>query len=210
MTAARRRARRDMTEVAQGWNELEEWERDEWWKRARFQRIRVHRKLNPWSLGKARTRSMRGEEFYVKINRVLEVCGHERIRLPPQPPKFGTNPVKRDLRITFVDGRLRIKLGLRASPVNEIMVFGSPPRRAGQRPGGNYAFLGLLLPHKRGECEITDLYLAKLKEWLRLKSPLYHVPLEGSRFCIRTWPQDNGWEAKGMMMISQGLVPRLG
>lgn len=99
-----------MAEVAQGWDELEDWERDEWWKRARYLRIRVRRKAILANLGKARSRAMRGEELYVKINRVLELCGHERRRLPPPPPKFGANPVKAELRISLVKGRLVIKL----------------------------------------------------------------------------------------------------
>jgi hypothetical protein len=210
MTAARRRERRNMAEVAQGWDELEEWEREEWWKRARQIRIRIRRKLNLGNLGKPRSRAMRGEELYVKINRVLEVCGYERRRLPPPDPKFGANPVKAELRISLVRGRLVIKLGLRAAPVNDLMVFGSPPRRAGQEPGGNYAFLGLLPPPEDGESDITEVYLTKLKEWQRLRTAQYQVPLEGSRICIRTWPQDNGWEDKGRRQISHGLVPRQG
>jgi hypothetical protein len=210
MTAARWRQRRNMAEVAQGWDELKPWERDEWWKRARQIRIRIHRKLTLGNLGKPRSRAMRGGELYVKINRVLEVCDYERRRLPPPDPKFGVNPVKAGLRLSLAKGRLAIKLGVRAAPANDIMVFGSPPRRAGQGPGGNYAFLGLLPPPEDGESEITEMYLTKLKEWRRLKSAQHHVPLEGSRICIRTWPQDNGWEDKGLMMISHGLVPRPG
>jgi hypothetical protein len=72
------------------------------------------------------------------------------------------------------------------------------PRRAGQAPGGNDAFLGLLPPPRNGECDITDMFPAKLREWLRLRSAVYHVPLAGSRICIRSWPQDNGWEGKEM------------
>jgi hypothetical protein len=199
-----------MAEVAQGWNELEQWERDEWRKKASGFRIRVRRKPTPRNVGKPRSQAMHGQEFYVKINRVLAVCGHEPRRLPPPPPNFGENPVKAELRINLAKGRLVIKLGVRAAPVNDIMVFGSPPRRAGQGPGGNYAFLGLLPPPEGGESEITELYLTKLKEWRRLKNAQYQVPLEGSRICIRTWPQDNGWEGKGLMITSQGLVPRPG
>ena len=72
--------------------------------------------------------------------------------------------------------------------MNDLMVFGSPPRRAGQEPGGNYAFLGLLPPPEDGESDITEVYLTKLKEWQRLRTAQYQVPLEGSRICIRTWP----------------------
>jgi hypothetical protein len=52
--------------------------------------------------------------------------------------------------------------------------------------------------------------LTKLKEWQKLKSASHQVPLAGSRICIRTWPQDNGWEAKGLIHISHGLVQRHG
>jgi hypothetical protein len=210
MTRARRDSLRNMAEVAQGWDELEDWERDEWRKRAGCIRIRIRRKMTLENLGKPRTRSMRGEELYVKINRVLEVCGYERRRLPPPPPKFGGNPVKAELGLSRVKGRLAIKLRLRGAPANDLMVFGSPPRRAGQGPGGNYAWLGRLPPPKDGESDITELYLTKLKEWRRLKDERYQVPLEGARICIRTWPQDNGWEGKGLMQISHGLVPRRG
>ena len=78
--------------------------------------------------------------------------------------------------------------------MNDIMVFGSPPRPAGQGPGVTYAFPGLLPPPRNGQCDISDMYLAKLREWLRLRSPPHLIPLAGSRICIRPWPQDNGWE----------------
>jgi len=208
LTTAQRRARRNMAELAQGWDELEDWERDEWWRRSNRIRIRIHRRKDPQAYLKPRTRAMRGEELYVKINRVLNLCGCERVRLPPPPPEFRGNPVQPKLKITISNSRLRIKLVLRGVPKNDIMVFGSPPRRPGQGPGGDYAFLGLLPRPRRGECDITDMYLQKLREWLRLPSAVYHVPLEGARICIRTWPQDHGWEGKGWLMISHGLVRR--
>ena len=207
MTAARRRQRRHMAEVAKGWDELEDWERNEWWKRAKCLRIRIRRKRVAENLGKPQSRAMRGEELYVKINRVIELCGYERHRLPPPAPKFAANPVQPELRISRVKGRLVIKLVLRAAPLNDIMVFCSPPRRAGQGPGGNYAFLGLLPPPRNGECDISAMFLTKLREWRKLKSASYQVPLDGSRICIRTWPQHNGWEGKGLMQISHALVP---
>ncbi len=207
MTTARRGSLRNMAEIAQGWDKLEDWEREEWWKRAKYIRIRVRHKWIPEGRPKARTRAMRGEELYVKINRVLAMCGYERRRLPPPPPNFRGNPVKHGLKILWVKGRLVIKLGVRGTPATDIMVFGSPPRRAGQGPGGNYAFLGLLPPPKDGESEVGKMYLTKLKEWRRLTRDRYQVPLEGARISIRTWPQDNGWEARGLLMISHGLVP---
>jgi hypothetical protein len=52
------------------------------------------------------------------------------------------------------------------------------------------------------------MFLTKLKEWRRLRDDRYQVPLDGARICIRTWPQENGWEGKAWMQISDGLVPR--
>ena len=49
------------------------------------------------------------------------------------------------------------------------------------------------------------MYLTKLKEWWRLKSAQCQVPLKGSRICIRTCPQGNGWEGKARIKISHGL-----
>jgi hypothetical protein len=195
-----------MAEVSRGWDELEEWERDEWRKRARQLRIRVRRQVAYANQQKARTRALRPQEFYVKINRVLGVCGYERRRLPPPEPKFGPNPLKPELEASLVKGRLVLKLVLRAAPVNDIMVFGSPPRRAGQEPGGNYAFLGLLPPPKGRKSNISEMYLTKLEEWRSIKNRQHQVPLEGARISIRTWSQVNGWEDRGSMMISHGLV----
>jgi len=158
MTVAQRGNCQDMAEVSRGWDELEEWERDEWRKRARQLRIRVRRQVAYANQQKARTRALRPQEFYVKINRVLGVCGYERRRLPPPEPKFGPNPLKPELEASLLKGRLVLKLVLRAAPVNDIMVFGSPPRRAGQEPGGNYAFLGLLPPPKGRKSNISEMY----------------------------------------------------
>jgi hypothetical protein len=208
MTTARRRALREMAEVARGWEALEEQEREEWRRCARNIRIRIRRKGSPWNLGKPRSRAMRGEELYVKINRVLVMCGRELRRLPPPPPELRSNPVTSELGLSLVKDRLTIKLRLRSEPKNDIMVFGSPPRRAGQGPGGNYAFLGLLPAPKDGESDISEIYLIKLTEWRRLKEQRNRVPLEGARICVRTWPQDNGWEGRGSVQISHGLVRR--
>ena len=207
-TTAQRRSRRSMGEVAPGWDELEDWEMEEWWKRARQIRIRIRRKKDPQAHLKPRTRTMRGEELYVSINRVLGVCGYQRRRVPPPPPKPFSNPVRPELKATLDGRRFKLKLLVRKAPVTDIMVYASPPRRVGQGPGGHYAFLGLLARPRNGEADITAMFLAKLREWLRLPGALYHVPLEASRICIRTWPQDNGCEGRGCMMISHGRVER--
>jgi hypothetical protein len=132
MVEARSRSRRSLAELAQSWDELEDWERDEWWKLAPQFRIRIRRRWDGLSPGKPRTRPMRGAELYTRISRVLDVCGYERRRLPSPAPRFHGNPVMPILKISFVKGRLVIKLVLREAPAADIMVFGSPPRRAHQ------------------------------------------------------------------------------
>ena len=59
MTAARRRQLRNMAEVAHGWDDLEQWECEEWRKKASGIRIRIRRKLTPQNVGKPRSRAGR-------------------------------------------------------------------------------------------------------------------------------------------------------
>jgi hypothetical protein len=59
-----------------------------------------------------------------------------------------------------------------------------------------FEFLDLLEAPVRDEANITRAYVWK-----------HGVPPPGSRVFIRTWPQENGWEAKGMMRIFTALVP---
>ena len=124
--------------------------------------------------------------------------------MPPPDPKFGANPVKPDLKIRAVKGRLVIMVGVWSTPVNDIMVFGSPPRRAGQGPGGNYAFLGLPPPSRNGEVDITELHLVKLSDWLRLRSPQYHVAAH-AEFRIRAHPDT----ATGARVSSVAAAPTI-
>lgn len=166
-----------MAELAEGCEALEDWERDESWKLAPFLRVIIRRRKDPQAHLKPPTRAMRGEELYIRINRVLQVRGYELRPLPPPPAKFGATQIKPALKIAFMKGRLSIKLALRGTPTNDMMVFGSPPRRAEQRPGGGYAFLGLLPPPKGGECEILGTYEEKLRGWLKLSTPQDHAPL---------------------------------
>jgi hypothetical protein len=62
--------------------------------------------------------------------------------------------------------------------LEDLMVFAWAPCNAGVAKNGLYAFLGLLPPPTKGESDITELYLKKLKEWRKLKHKRYHIPLE--------------------------------
>jgi hypothetical protein len=72
---------------------------------------------------------------------------------------------------------------------------------------GLYAFLRLLPAPSKGEIDITELYLKKLKEWRKLKHKRYRIPLEGSRIFIRVWQQADGWENELAMFRGNALTP---
>ena len=50
------------------------------------------------------------------------------------------------------------------------------------------------------------MYLRKLAEWRRLDQ-YRRVRLAGARICVRTWPQGDGWEARGLLWASTAVVP---
>ena len=87
------------------------------------------------------------------------------------------------------------------------MVYSWAPFNPGADKNDLYAFIGLLPPPVGGESDITNLYLAKLKQWRKLKPKRYHIPLEGSRIFIRVWQQINGWVHEVRMFQTSGLVP---
>jgi hypothetical protein len=87
------------------------------------------------------------------------------------------------------------------------MVYSWAPFNAGADKNDLYAFIGLTPPPVRGEIYIADLYLAKLKQWRKLKPKRYHIPLEGARIFIRVWQQINGWVHEVGVFQTSALVP---
>ena len=87
------------------------------------------------------------------------------------------------------------------------MVFAWAPCNPGVSENDLYAFIGLLPPPVKGEIDITDLYLKKLKEWRKLEHRRYHIRLEGSRVFIRVWQQMDGWENELGMFRGSALTP---
>ena len=186
---------------ASGWRELTEEERTAWRQAARREWTRVRH---------GRRRRMRGHELYVKINRVLELCGYEPRRLPPPPATFGPNPVK-DFKIGNDADGIVLKLILREPPAKDIMVFGSWPRSPGQGScSSGFSFLGLIRAGDWDAGDITENYLTKLKEWRKLPDKQYQLPLEGSKIFVRVWQQENGWEDKTLLRAFDGVVPKRG
>lgn len=101
-----------------------------------------------------------------------------------------------------------LKFKVDQTPVEDIMIFASPPRNPGRRYNSDYAFIGLLSLPVDGECEFTDQYLKKLLEWRRFKDKKYHRPLEGAKIFVQAVQQVNGWESEVAMFVASAIVPR--
>lgn len=185
-TSARRRSCKNMKKFSRLWNEISEEQRDGWRRRA----AQVHSRPRLGISG-----ALTGQTLIVKINTVLAICGYKPLMDAPPIPRFLLNPVA-GLTITNDQEGLALKLRLSERPTQDIMVFASPPRSRGQVFCETYAFLGLVPAPVECESEITRLYIEK-----------YGVPPVGSRVFIRTWPQENGWEGKGLVQITYADVP---
>jgi hypothetical protein len=193
-----------MTEFSRVWNELSDERREAWHRRASEVESRK-------SLGQSG--ALDGILLFKKSNTVLRTCGREPLLDPPPLPAFGPNPV---VGFTIREARGGIALKVKLSPdvrwedrppLEDLMVFAWAPCNAGVRTNGLYAFLGLLSVPTKGESNIAELFLKKLKEWRKLKHKRYHIPLEGSRIFIRVWQQVNGWENELGMFRGSALTP---
>ena len=154
-----------------------------------------------------------GPTLFRKLNTVLQTCGRGLLLDPPPLPAFGPNPV---VGFDIREGKGGIAFKLKLSPdirwedrppLEDLMVFAWAPCNAGVEKNSLYAFLGLSPAPKKGEIDIIELYLKKLKEWRRLKHKRYHIPLEGSRIFIRVWQQVNGWENELGRFAGSALAP---
>ena len=185
-TAAQLRARQSLARFAAMWSELTEEQRVGWRQRA-CQEGRLVRHGHYYQLN--------GQQLFNKLNSVLALCDHEPRTAAPDLPKFGPNPVG-SLVITRDAEGLAIKLSVRGTPTEEIMVFASPPYPAGRGYCRDYRFLGLLPAHVEGFSDIARLYIKK-----------YGVPPANTRIFIRAWQQVDGWESHGRMRLTDALVP---
>jgi hypothetical protein len=186
-TAAQLRTEQAMTQFSQAWNErLTEDQRTAW------RRLAVSL---PRRVRKGRFYRLYGHQVFRAINSVLALLEREPRTDPPPEPKFGVNP-RVVLKIKGTRNGLSLKLDVSGTPTEEIMVFASPPWKAGRAYCGDYRFLGLLPAPVRGLSDITRLYIKK-----------FGVPPPNTRVFIRTWQQVNGWENRGQMQLTNALVP---
>jgi len=225
-TAAQRAARDNMTDLSRLWNGLGPAR----WKAWRTLAATVHSRPSLNQSG-----PLDGCLLFKKLNRVLATCGRKPLLDPPPLPDFGPNPVV-GFTIRNTSRGLAFKLllstaagGAGVSPVRrrpasnvrpspkptvhaspaqaDLMVYSWAPFNPGADKNDLYAFIGLTPPPVRGEIDIADLYLEKLKQWRKLKPKRYHIPLEGSRIFIRVWQQINGWVREVGMFQASALVP---
>ena len=196
-TPARRRVWSNLAALSDLWNQITEEQRDGWYRLAE----RVHSRPRLAQSGR-----LDGRLLFLKLNTVLATCGHPPLIDPPPLPQFNRNPV-RGFAISEARRRLRIKLLVPEAPVEEIMVFASPPCAPGKRATTDYAFLGLLPAPEAGESDITELYLGKLEEWRQLRDRKYHLPLRRAKVFVRALQQVNGWKNELWRFEARAFVP---
>jgi len=203
-TPAQRAAWANMKDLSRLWNELGQPRRDAW--RRLAETVPSRPSLSQSGL-------LDPCQLFKKLNRVLATCGREPLLDPPPRPGFGPNPV---LGFTIRNTSRGLAFKLRLSPKAaadalqaqpDIMVYSWAPFNAGAAKNDLYALLGLMPPPVRGESDITDLYLEKLKQWRKSDKKRYHIPLEGSRIFIRVWQQINGWQHEVGVFQASALVP---
>lgn len=171
-----RRARRVFSAVSKAWRDvLTEPQRQAWLLAAAAVRSRPRL---------AQSGPLTGQMHFVRINSARARIGRELLLWPPERVVFGPNPVEQ-LSVTHDNGRLRLNLRVAGPVTEDIMVFGQAPCSAGWRKWRHGAYLGLLPTPVGGDCDITEMYVARFGE-----------PKPGERVFIRTRQQTNGWEGR--------------
>ena len=189
-TTAQWRSQQGLTQCSQGWNDLVTEEQRIAWRRLAESLPRQVRKASFYRL--------RGHQVFRDINMVLRLLGREPRTDPPLLPKFGVNP-RITLQIKVTSRGPTLKLIVSGTPTADIMVFASPPWKAGRTYCGDYRFIGLLPTPVEHVSEITRLYIRK-----------FGVPPPNTRVFIRTWQVVDGWEDRGQKQLTNDLVPITG
>jgi hypothetical protein len=186
-TAAQLRTQQTMTQFSKGWSErLTEDQRTAWRRLAEALPRRVRQ---------GRWYRLRGHQVFRAINTVLALLGREPRTDPSPEPKFGVNP-QVTLQIKGTRRGPTLKLIVKGTPSADIMVFASPPWKAGRTYCGDYRFIGLLPTPVKGWSDITRLYIKK-----------FGMPPPNTRVFIRTWQVVDGWEDRAQMHLTNALVP---
>ena len=100
----------------------------------------------------------------------------------PAIATFGPNAV-RALKITNINGVIKLRLCVSGKAAQSIVVLGTKPRSAGVSYVDHFTILGVLPAPVGGFSDIPDLYVRK-----------YGVPAAGSRVFIQTFQRIDGWD----------------
>jgi hypothetical protein len=171
-TPGQLRSRATLGHIAPRWRGLTDEQRAAW--TAGGRKIRSRPRLGQCG-------PLTGCQFFTMINCNLASIGLDRVVLPPERARFGTNPVD-ELVITNTGGDIDLKLAVRGTPVPYTIVLGTAPCSAGISFAMHFVILGLLPAPKAGFSNIRKLYVDK-----------FGVPPVGKRVFIRTRQQINGW-----------------
>lgn len=186
-TTAQRRSQQGLAQCSRAWSDLLTEEQRIAWRRLAASL--------PRRVRQGRFYRLRGHEVFRAINMVLRLLGREPRTDPPPLPKFGVNPqITLQLKVTSRGPTL--KLIVSETPTTDIMVFASPPWKAGRTYCGDYRFLGLLPTPVEHVSDITRLYIRK-----------FGLPPPNTRVFIRTWQVVDGWEDRGQMHLTNALLP---
>ncbi len=102
-----------------------------------------------------------GQQFYVRINSVLDCIGQPPVTEPPAPVVFSPNLVTGLEIVQDPEAGLRLRLNVGVA-TEDIMVFGQAPCSPGRMKHRRVYYLGLLSPSQNGQSDITELYTAGL------------------------------------------------
>ena len=184
-TQAQMRIRANLGRVAARWRTLTEEQRRAWTLAAQDARSRPR-------LGESAR--LTGCQLFIKINCARAALRLDQFEDPPKVPEFGPNSVG-ELSVTNTRGRIALKLDVPSAPAKHTVVLGAAPCSAGRYFVRHFNILGLLPEPDGGVSEITELYVAR-----------YGAPPVGSRVCIRTQQQINGWE--DLPRQTSAIVPK--
>ena len=134
-----------------------------------------------------------GQQLFVKLNSVLTLVGRDLLLWPPEPHRFGLNPVEAVVP-SYDNGQFRLALKLSGPVAGDIMVFGEAPVGPKRNKLRHPVYLGLLPASADGLADIAAQYVARFGE-----------PAPGRKVLLGVQQQVNGW--KGPMQVLGEVVP---
>lgn len=182
---ARSRMRAILGATSNGWSlKLTEPQRQRWTLAA--QNAPSHPSLGQYS-------HLSGQQFYNQINSTLLCVGQLPLDEPPAPVVFGPSAIGGLAIVPHPPAGARLRL-IVGAVTEDIMLFGQAPCNPGRMKPRRVVYLGLLGPATNGQCDITDVYVAR-----------FGALSPGRKIFIVTRQHKNGWQ--GPDQVASGIVP---